>query len=365
MMFFLRSRLAIDLGSYKIRIAEYETDTFIDEVHALMIKPDTGQAMQIGDEIEELNRKVLAEEFGIIWPMHNGMIDDDLSCKFIIAYHRRKLSRWARFIKPITIASVPVSSTYLGRKTVQTIISESVRAKETHLVEDVLAAAIGADVDSWSDDYYFMLLIGAGVSSIGVVKRAGIRFRKQILYAGNWLDVAIQRHLYQTKGVWIGLDSCRQIKHEVGTLAERSSSKIWRKKVWHEDRSSSMLSLTAEDIKPALEKGLAPLVEELYWFFQELPDEVRMTIQKKGILLGGGTAYLPHLHEWLAHELKYPVNLAAEPDLLVVKGMKIILNHFENINHDPTPRNRIIEGRNGVTLTDEKMDELLKHYYSE
>jgi len=217
--------------------------------------------------------------------------------------------------------------------------------KRALLADSLSFAAIGAGLDVVGDDPRFMLQIGAGVTTIGVVGIGQTLYAQSIRRAGNWLDISIQRYLYERFNVQVSQYLCQQVKHEIGTLKETELHQKWEGNPRDNEGNIISFQLSARELKPVLEKGLESIVEELRWFLKQLPEnitrfahieqlrpylihlprDINQRVKQEGIVLGGGSAYLPGLQDWLTMQLGVPVRTADKPDLLVISGIKKML----------------------------------------
>lgn len=345
-MFSFGTKVAIDIGSYKIRLAQPGSDQLIEDMNVVFFPTGKNYQPFFGKEALKNNPSSVGT-VEVIWPMQEGVIKNFYSASIILQAYKQRLFERTRFVRPKVIAASSYDASVIEKQILYDLVADKF-GKHVLLVDSLSSAAIGAGLDVCSDDPKFMLQIGAGVTTIGAVGVGQTLCAQSIRRAGNWLDISIQRHLYERLGIQINQFLCRQIKHEIGTFKETELDKSWRGNVQDDEGNSIAFQLSSKELMPVLEKGLESIVEELYWFLKQLPEnisqfvhikqlrpylihmpkDIEQRVKKEGIVLGGGSACLPGLQDWLSARLGVPIHTPEKPDLLVISGIKKVLSEF-------------------------------------
>lgn len=349
--FSFRHKLAVDIGSYKIRLSKYKEDEIFEDFNVAVIKNDRIEA--IGQQAIGLTPELASSNLTTVWPVREGVIKDYLITLLILRYYRRKLLKKRWLLPSQVIASVPYISSEIEKKAYWDVLNAEF-GKQTQIIDEIVVAGIGAGLDVLGDNLKFMLQIGAGVSTVSCLGLGQELHTQHIRLAGNWLDISIQRYLYERCKIRVSLHSCRKIKHTIGTLTETELDKIWEGYVFDSEGKEHYLQLTALELKPVLEKGLRPIVEEIRWFLQcvsrdiiwrlenfeqlhfllkYMPENIDDVVKQEGFVLGGGSAHLPGLADWLSSQLNVSIRNVINPDQVVILGVKSLLPDYSKFSN--------------------------------
>ena len=345
--FAFRPKLAIDIGSYKIRLASLDNDEIFEAFNVVLVGKD-----RIKSCGQEVLTKAVPEypysEDTLVWPVREGVIKDYyLTYKLLRHYSTQAYSqRW--LLQPRIIASVSTSVSVVEKKAQWDAVREVFRHHPT-LVYDVVVGAMGADIDILGNKLKLFIQIGAGISTISCVGVGQELYTRSIRLAGNWLDCSIQRFLNKKHNRHISLRSCQKIKHEIGTLRD-DQLYDWEGVVLDSEGKEVSVNVSANELKPILANALQPIVDEIRWFLRCAPQEINWylknnetgrflsghiaedveeTIACEEFVLSGGTAYLSGLADWLSLQVNKPVKVAQKPDQAVIMGIRKLLPDFE------------------------------------
>lgn len=310
---------ALDMGSYKIRCTSSDPASLVEDLTVAAID-GRNVMVAVGHEALEADPSRIAE---LVWPVEEGVIKDHLVAEVMLYAYRRTRFKRALF-KPYLIASIPSGASEAEKRIAVDTYKRMASGEKVFLAEDLDAAAWGADLLQLDSKSHLLLLMGAGNSTLGIISDGTITHSRRIPFAGNWLDIHIQRHLYDRLGWLLNPLACRQIKHQLGSLDDSRSAEEWRGTVADTQGGIRPVVVGAE-VRVALEQGLQFIVGELRWFLKTLPPGTLETAIRDGILLAGGSAYLPGIAGWLAARLEMKVRIAQEPDHLVIFGMAEVL----------------------------------------
>jgi rod shape-determining protein MreB len=251
--------------------------------------------------------------------MKDGVIADfDITEKMIL-YFIEKAHHRKTFIRPRIIVCVPFGLTQVERKAVRES-ALSAGAREVFLIEEPMAAAIGAGLPVKEPHGNLVVDIGGGTTEIGVVSLGGLVISKSIRTAGDKIDQAIADYVKRKYNLLIGDRIAEEIKIEVGTalpLPEELSMTINGR-----DQTGllSSIELTSEDAREAMKEPLREIGEALKDVLEQTPPDLAGDIVENGIVLTGGGALIRMLDKYLSEIVKLPVYVAEEPLLAVAKG---------------------------------------------
>ncbi len=344
---------AIDQGSYKLRLARPAKEELLEVYHVVAVsRVDAGKEVRVlatGEPALDLKRED-PQVVKLIWPVQNGVVKEPELAEKLLFQLRRYQSKPFFIRRPRVLGAMPVDVSFAEKwQLFEVLVHNFHSPQRTFQIEDLLAVAVGAGLDFNVLHPQLLLHIGAGYSAIGVlmpevssrelVQRRCLRYRKYIPYAGNWLDNVIQRYVYEKYEVLLSWHVCQQIKHELGTLTS-GLSRAWQGMGMLFGGEEKPLCLLSTEVRQSLEHGLAVICTEIEWFMRELPPDVMMACRHTGIVLSGGTAYLPGIQSWLADRLALPVQISEAPDLLVIRGLEKLLPKLEELRTQAMAENQ-------------------------
>jgi len=239
---------------------------------------------------------------------------------FIEKAHSRK-----SFIRPRIIICIPYGITQVERKAVEES-AMSAGAREVFLVEEPMAAAIGAGIPVSDPSGYVVVDIGGGTTEIGVTSLGGLVLSKSIKVAGDKFDKSIIEHVRQNFNLYIGERTAENIKIEIGTAVKLDSElKI---KVKGRDNSGllSTIELGSEGVRSAIKEPLKEIVSAVRSVLEDMPPDLAGDVVDNGVILTGGGALIRGLDVYLADIIKLPVKVAEDPLLAVAYGTSNVLD---------------------------------------
>jgi rod shape-determining protein MreB len=235
--------------------------------------------------------------------------------------------------KPEVMVSVPAGSTQVERRAVLDA-TLSAGARHAYLIDEPLAAIIGAGVAIAEASGNMVLNIGGGAAEAAVVSLGGVVASKSVRVGGSTLDEAIQKFVRKKYGVIIGDSTAEQVKMKIGSALPTKPVK--QMQVKGRDAAQGLpheITITSNDVIEAIEKPLRNVLDMVKKVLEEVPPELASDIIDKGIVMTGGTVLLDQLGPWISKEIDIPVSLADEPLLCVVKGIGIVLDNLELYRH--------------------------------
>ncbi|EAJ0002746.1 rod shape-determining protein, partial [Campylobacter coli] len=255
-----------------------------------------------------------------IRPMKDGVIADFDMTEKMIRYFIEKTHRRKSFLRPRIIISVPYGLTQVERKAVRES-ALSAGAREVFLIEEPMAAAIGANLPIQEPKGNLVVDIGGGTTEIGVISLGGLVISKSIRTAGDKLDTSIVNYVKEKYNLIIGERTGEEIKIAIGSAIQlpKELSMV----VKGRDQVSGLLSrieLTSEDVKEAMREYLKEIADALKMVLEMMPPDLASDIVENGVVLTGGGALIRGLDKYLSEIVRLPVYIADEPLLAVAKG---------------------------------------------
>ena len=314
--------LSIDLGTANTIVIAKGKGIIINEPSVVAVKTEKyGQqkVLAVGHEAKEMVGKTPGN-IKAIRPMKDGVIADfDMTEKMIRKFIEKAHGRTS-LISPRIIICVPYGLTQVERKAVRES-ALSAGAREVFLIEEPMAAAIGAGIEIREPQGNLVVDIGGGTTEIGVVSLGGLVLSKSIRTAGDKLDKAIVDYVKKNYNLLIGERTAEEIKINIGTAVPLEEN--LRMTITGRDNVEGLLSsieLTSEDAREAMKEPLKEIAEALKEVLEDMPPDLSGDIVNHGIILTGGGALIRQLDKYLSDIVKIPTYIADEPLLAVARG---------------------------------------------
>ena len=314
--------LSIDLGTANTIVIARGRGIIINEPSVVAVKQERyGQTkvLAVGHEAKDMLGKTPGN-IKAIRPMRDGVIADfDMTEKMIRKFIEKAHGR-SSLISPRIIICVPYGLTQVERKAVRES-AMSAGAREVYLIEEPMAAAIGAGVNIREPQGNLVVDIGGGTTEIGVVSLGGLVSSKSIRTAGDKIDQGIVNYVRKKYNLLIGERVAEEIKIAIGTAVQLEEDLTMI--VNGRDQVEGLLSsieLTSEDAREAMKEPLVEIAEALKSVLEELRPDLAGDIVNHGIILTGGGALIRQLDKYLSDIVKIPVFVADEPLLAVARG---------------------------------------------
>src|SRR4051794_22132668 len=252
-------------------------------------------------------------------PLRHGVIADFDVTEAMLRQFMGKVLR-GRFSRPRMVMCAPSGITEVERRAVEEA-SLSAGAREVHLIEESLAAAIGAGLEIAEPVGHMVVDVGGGTSEVAIISLGGIVVSRSLRVGGYDLDDAITNHLRNDHRMAIGTQSAEAIKVAIGSAMDTGHEVETR--VRGRDLLSGLpreLTLTSAEVRPALSPPVADIMTAVHETLEEAPPELAADITKEGIILAGGGALLQGFAERIELETGMPVAIAEDPMMCVALG---------------------------------------------
>ena len=320
--------LAIDLGTANTLIYARGTGIVLDEPSVVAINVNDGRPVEVGVEAKRMMGRT-PNHIKAIRPLKDGVIADFEVCEKMLRYFIQKVhaSKWS---KPRMIICVPSGITGVEQRAVKDAAEYAGARKPVHIIEEPMAAAIGADLPVHEPSGNMIVDIGGGTTEVAVISLGGIVTAQSVRVAGDELDDAILQYVKKEYSLAIGDRTSEEIKIQMGSawpMEEELTADIRGR-----DLVSGLprtIQLTTEHVREALAEPVSAIVDAVKTTLDKTPPELAADIMEDGIMLTGGGALLGGLDQRLSHETGMPIRVADEPLYSVVIGSGRALENID------------------------------------
>jgi len=324
------SDMAIDLGTANTIVSVRGKGIIINEPSVVAVQSDRhgkDRILAVGQEAKQMIGKTPLN-IQAVRPMQDGVIADFEMTERMIRYFIEKAHSRKSFIRPRIIICIPYGITQVEKKAVEES-AMSAGAREVFLVEEPMAAAIGAGIPVSDPSGYVIVDIGGGTTEIGVTSLGGLVLCKSIKVAGDKFDKSIIEHVRQNYNLFIGERTAENIKIEIGTAIKLDTE--LKMKVKGRDNSGllSTIELGSEGVRIAIKEPLKEIVSAIKSVLENMPPDLASDIVDNGVIITGGGALIRGLDTYLSDIIKLPVRIADEPLLSVAYGTSQVLDEPE------------------------------------
>lgn len=355
-MFSFTKRIGVDLGTVNSLVWVQRSGIVLNEPTVVAISLRDKRVVAVGT----MAKNMLGRTPGSILtsrPLKNGVIADYSVTEAMLKFFLQKVMGRGMLFKPEVMVSVPAGSTQVERRAVLDA-TLAAGARRAYLIDEPLAAIIGAGVAIAEASGNMILNIGGGAAEASVVSLGGVVASKGVRVGGSTLDEAIQKFVRKKYGVIIGDTTAERVKMSIGSampmmstalaMPKKSEGKSEEKlegklegksteiQVKGRDATQGLpkeITITATDVFEAIQKPLHMVLDMVKKVLEEVPPELASDIIDKGLVMTGGTVMLDQLGPWISQEIDIPVSLADEPLLCVIKGIGVVLDDLEVYRH--------------------------------
>jgi rod shape-determining protein MreB len=321
------SDLAIDLGTANTCVYARGKGVVLNEPSIVAINKVTGRTEAVGREAKEMLGRTPGNIVAIR-PMRDGVIADFEIAEKMLTYFIKKAHNRTVWVRPRIVIGVPSEITQVEKRAVKDSAYRA-KASEVHLVEEAMAAAIGAGMPVTEPSANMIVDIGGGTTDIAVISLAGIVYSRAVRVAGNAMDEAISQYIKKQYNLLIGERTAERIKMKVGSAYELDKKLTLDIKGRHLiEGVPKTISVTDEEIRQALAETVNVIVEAVGLALESTPPELSADLVDRGIVLTGGGSMLRNLDKRLREETGLPVAMAEEPLTSVVLGAGRMLADF-------------------------------------
>ena len=330
-MAFLNSKdIGIDLGTANVLVSIKGKGIVLNEPSAISIDNETGEVLAVGYEAKEMIGKT-PSNINAIRPLKDGVIAELTATGLMLKEILKKVCRRYGIARPRVVVGVPSGITEVEERAVEESILQA-GAKEVYLIEEPMAAAIGADIDIAEPSGNIVIDIGGGTTEVAVISLGGIVISNSLRIAGDELDEDIINYVKREMDLVIGENTAEQIKKEVGCALPLMSQ--LEMKIKGRDLTTGLPRVekfTSTQAELAMRESIWKIVDVVKMTLEKTPPELSSDIMEKGIVLTGGGALIRNMDKLLSMETGMPVYIADTPLECVVKGTEKTLENIEKL----------------------------------
>lgn len=323
-------RIGIDLGTANSLVYLAGKGIVMNEPTVVAISTDDNRVLAVGNEAKEM----LGRTPGNIMasrPMRDGVIADYVITEAMLSYFIDRVCGSSRFFKPEVMVCVPAGVTSVERRAVLDA-TLSAGAKTAFLIDEPLAAAIGANIPIANPSGNMIVDIGGGTVEAAVICLGGVVTHNSVRVGGNKIDEAIQIYVRKKYNLIIGERQAEEIKIKVGNAIHTKDSEVKAMEVRGRDAPTGLprtITLTSREMTEATTDVLRKIIGAVKGVLEQTPPELASDIIDKGIVMSGGTSMLNNLDRLMTEEIGVPCHITENPLLSVVIGTGIALENLD------------------------------------
>ena len=324
----LRKNIAIDLGTANTLVWVVGEGLIVNEPTVVAISSDDNKVVAVGEEAKKMLGRT-PEALIASRPMRDGVIADYQVTEAMLRYFIGKVLGRFQFFKPNVMVCVPAGCTQVERRAALDATLSAV-AGHAYLIDEPLAAAIGAQIPVSAPSGHMIIDIGGGSTEAAVISLGGVVTHKSVRVAGNKIDEAIQTYLKKKHNLIIGDQTAESIKLKIGSAT--ATPKVEKLEISGRDLVFGLprtVIVTSTEVTEAIKPVLMQIVGAIKGVLEDTPPELASDIIDKGIVMSGGSSILRNLDKLITAETGVPAHVADEPLLCVVRGTGLVLENIE------------------------------------
>ena len=324
--------MAIDLGTANTLVVLKEKGVVLNEPSVVAVADNKGKktVLAVGDEAKTMLGRTPGN-IQAIRPLRDGVIADFIVTEEMIKHFIKKVHKGSTFANPRILICVPTGSTPVERKAIQDS-ALAAGARKVQLIEEPIAAAIGAGLPISEATGSMVIDIGGGTTEIAVMSLGGVVYSRSLRIAGDAMDVALQNYMRVEYNLLIGDSTAEKIKKEVGTAIPTNNNKYPVKGRDIRSGTPKEINVTEEDTAAALNPILKEMIGGIKMALENTPPELSADLVDMGLTLTGGGALLKNIDRRFSKETGLPVHIAEDPLACVAIGTGKALDQEETFS---------------------------------
>lgn len=322
--------IGIDLGTANVLVTLKGKGIVLNEPSVVAIDKKTHRILATGHEAKEMIGRTPAQ-IKAVRPLRDGVIADFTATQLMLKSIIYKICQRYNIGRPRVVVGVPSGITEVEERAVEEAVLQA-GAKEVYLMEEPMAAAIGANLDIAEPSGNIIVDIGGGTTEVAVISLGGVVVSNSIRIAGDELDEEIVNYVKREFNLAIGDTTAEEIKREIGCAMPLVTE--MSKEIRGRDLTTGLpqtTSITSVQVQEAIQESIDKIVEVIKQTLERTPPELSSDIMEKGIVLAGGGALIKNLDKLISERMEMPVYLAEEPLQCVVKGTGKTLEELEKL----------------------------------
>ena len=320
--------LAIDLGTANTLVFMKGKGIVMDEPSVVAVNKDTNRVLAVGKEAKNMLGRTPGKIVAIR-PMRDGVIANFEITETMLRYFITKVHNRKALVRPRIIISVPSGITQVEKRAVRDS-AQSAGAREVYLVEEPMAAAIGAGLPIQGPSGNMVVDIGGGTTEVAVISLSGVVYAKSIRVGGDEMDEAIVQYVKRKYNLLIGERTAEQIKTEIGSAFPMDEKTTFQAK--GRDLVAGIpktLTISDDEVREAILEPITSIIDAIKIALERTPPELAADIVDRGIVLAGGGSLLRGMEMLIREETELPITIAEDPLTCVVRGTGKVLDELD------------------------------------
>ena len=324
--------MGIDLGTCNTLVCVRGQGIVLNEPSVVAVKRGTNRVLQNGNAVGVVAKEMLGKTPGSITairPMKDGVIADFDITESMLSYFIRKVHRRRTLVKPRVVIAIPSGITAVEKRAVLNS-AERAGARRVYLVDEPMAAAIGAELPVTEPTGSMIVDIGGGTTEVAIISLADISVCESIRVAGDNMDEAIASHMRRTYNLMIGEQTSERIKIQIGSASPLSTE------LTMEVRGRDMISglprrtnISSEEVREAMKEPIGAIIDCVTRTLEKAEPELAADLVENGIVLAGGGSLLLGMEAVLSNATGLDVVLAEDPMTCVARGTAVYLENLD------------------------------------
>ena len=320
--------MGIDLGTANTLVFVKGRGIVVQEPSVVALDRTTGSVLAVGDEAKRMIGRTPGNIVAIR-PMKDGVIADFDVTQTMLKYFIRRAAPRRALMAPQVVICVPSGVTEVEKRAVRDAVRQA-GARETFLIEEPLASAIGAGLPVYEPTGNMVVDIGGGTTEVAIISLGGIVTSRSLRVAGDEMDEAIVYYAKRTYNLLVGERTAEEVKIQAGSALPVDG--LGDVDLRGRDLVTGLprtISLSPDEVRQALEEPVTRIIEAIRGTLEQTPPELAADIMDRGIVMTGGGSLLRGLDRLLSRETGMPVYLSDEPLLCVVRGAGKVLDEID------------------------------------
>ena len=322
--------MGIDLGTANTLVHVKGQGIVLSEPSVVAVQTSTSKVLAVGQEAKRMLGRTPGDVVAIR-PMKDGVIADFETVEKMIRYFIQKVHKRRALVRPRMVVGVPSGITEVEKRAVRESC-EQAGAREIFLIEEALAAAIGANIPIHEPAGHMIVDIGGGTTEIAVISLGGMVIADSIRIAGDEFDEAIQKYMRTQYNLVIGERMAEEVKIRIGNAFPEKKAEVMELK--GRDAISGLprtLEIDSSEMRKALKEPVDQILDAIKHVLERTPPELAADIVERGIVMTGGGSLLKGLDKFISKETGVPAIRAENPLTCVVMGAGKFLEEIKNL----------------------------------
>ena len=323
--------IGIDLGTANTLVYVKDHGIVLREPSVVAVKAGTNMVLAVGNEAKRMLGRTPANIVAVR-PLKDGVIADFEITEAMLRHFITKVHNRRKMVRPRVVIAVPSGITEVEKRAVKESATHA-GAREVHLIEEPMAAAIGVGLPVQDAAGNMIIDIGGGTTEVALISLSGIVFSRSVRVAGDELDEAIVNYVKRAYNLMIGERTAEEIKIKIGSVfPPENPDKETSMEIKGRDLVAGLpktLTITSQEVREALMEPVSTIVESVRITLERCPPELASDLVDRGLMLAGGGALLRGLDQLLMKETGLPVHVAEDPLSAVAEGTGKVLNEIK------------------------------------